>query len=286
MACKLVQTSPIPTASQLYAYYAESYRGQGAIGHIERPRTVRQASQTTFIEGNLQKQSLSPKSVLDIGAGHGQLLLNLAEIYPNAKLYATEVDNACCKELASRGIETKQVILDDLENAPFDTKFDLIVCSHVLEHARNPKKFLMHISEMLAPGGSAMIEVPNCSVPYVYGGDIPHLTFFTDYSFRNALSTSGMRVIEIMIGGISATEYVNAPTASALMLESIKAWLADGPLPDGVLRFISKIYKNFKVNPHTTDAFANQEERLENLYKSSFFDGAEDGTFLRAMVSK
>lgn len=286
MACKLVQTTPIPTADQLYSYYSESYRSQGAIGHIERSRTVRQESQTAFIEGNLQKQSFSPKNVLDIGAGHGQLLSCLAEKYPNAKLYATEVDNACCKELAARGIETKQVILDDLEQVPFDTKFDLIVCSHVLEHARNPKKFLRFISEMLAPGGFAMLEVPNCGVPYNYGGDSPHLTFFSNNTFRNALTNSGMEVSKLMTGGISGTEYVAYPTVKVLVLNAVRAWLADSRLPEGALNAMKSAYRAVRQGKSDTAKFAGREEQLENLYRTAFFDGAEDGTFLRAMVTK
>lgn len=286
MACKLVQTTPMPSSEQLYTYYAESYRGRGAIGHSERQCTVRQQSQTAFIEHTINNRSFSPRSVLDIGAGHGQLLRCLAEKYPAASLYATEVDNACCRELASRDIETKQVVLDDLENAPFDSKFDLIVSSHVLEHARNPKRFLMHISDMLAPGGWAMIEVPNCGVPYSYGSDAPHLTFFSDNTLRTALTISGMNVVKLMIGGISATEYVTNPIAKTLVLDTVKALFADSPLPDGVLKSMKNLCKVAKGKALTTADFAVREEELENKYHAAFFDGAEDGTFLRAMVSK
>ena len=176
--------------------------------------------------------------------------------------------------------------MDDLENSPFDTKFDLIVCSHVLEHAKNPKKFLTHISELLAPEGWAMIEVPNCGVPYSYGADAPHLTFFTDNSFRNALTISGMDVVKLLIGGISAAEYVVVPTVKTLVLDAVKAWLAYSPLPEGALESMKGVYRVIRGRTHTTTEFANREERLENLYHTAFFDGAEDGTFLRAMVSK
>lgn len=285
-ACALVQTTPLPTAEQLYTYYAESYRSQGAIGHTERQRTVRQQSQTAFIQDNLKNRSFSPKRVLDIGAGHGQLLSCIAEIYPAASFYATEVDNACCKELAARGIETKQVILDNLEVVPFDTQFDLIVCSHVLEHARNPKKFLGLISEMLSPGGFAMIEVPNCGVPYSYGGDSPHLTFFSSNTFKNALTSSGMNVVSLMTGGISAAEYVTYPTVKVLVRDAMLAWLADSCLSDSALNAMRAVYGVARQEKQSISKFAGREEQLEILYHAAFFDGAEDGTFLRAMVSK
>jgi hypothetical protein len=37
---------------------------------------------------------------------------------------------------------------------------------------------------------------------------------------------------------------------------------------------------------HATTGFSNREERLQNFYNKAFIGGAEDGTFLRAIVSK
>jgi SAM-dependent methyltransferase len=42
-----------------------------------------------------------------------------------------------------------------------DGVFDLIVCSEVLEHLREPRALLASIREKLAPGGSVFITIPN-----------------------------------------------------------------------------------------------------------------------------
>lgn len=51
--------------------------------------------------------------------------------------------------------------LDDSEQV------DFILCTEVIEHTRNPKKVIDHIHQKLAPGGIAIITLPNAtSYPY------------------------------------------------------------------------------------------------------------------------
>jgi 2-polyprenyl-3-methyl-5-hydroxy-6-metoxy-1,4-benzoquinol methylase len=46
-------------------------------------------------------------------------------------------------------------------------RVDFILCTEVIEHTRNPKKVIDHIHQKLAPGGVAVITLPNAtSYPY------------------------------------------------------------------------------------------------------------------------
>ena len=284
--CKLIQATPIPSSSQLFLYYSSIYRAPGMIGNVERDHTIRQLSQVSFIENNLKPISFIPKNILDVGAGHGQFLNCLSDAFPNARLFATEVDANCCLALASRGIETKQVLLDELNEPPFDTKFDLIVSSHVLEHARDPKKFLRQIGDMLAPDGVVMIEVPNCGVPYMYGLDIPHLTFFSGETLTSAIDMAGLKVLDLMVGGISALEYVENKSLSDSWSELIKSTLAASVIPDHLISSLVALYKTISRHKDTSKVFAKREQELEVIYKDAFFNGSTDGTFLRALIKK
>ncbi len=50
--------------------------------------------------------------------------------------------------------------------APFrDESFDLIICTEVLEHLRNPKEMVSEISRVLTRGGKAIISIPSLSLP-------------------------------------------------------------------------------------------------------------------------
>ncbi len=49
----------------------------------------------------------------------------------------------------------------DITNTPFEKEtFDLILCSHVLEHVNNDRKALMELFTILKPDGRALIIIP------------------------------------------------------------------------------------------------------------------------------
>ena len=49
----------------------------------------------------------------------------------------------------------------DLTNMPFEADtFDLVICSHVLEHVPDDAKAMREIVRILKPGGCAMLLVP------------------------------------------------------------------------------------------------------------------------------
>ena len=64
--------------------------------------------------------------------------------YVSADLDADKADLAC-----------------DLETLPFaDAEWDLIICSHVLEHVAEDRRALSEMRRVLAPGGTALLLVP------------------------------------------------------------------------------------------------------------------------------
>ncbi len=49
----------------------------------------------------------------------------------------------------------------DIVDLPFDdASFDLLLCSHVLEHVPDDRRALAEIARVLAPGGEALIQTP------------------------------------------------------------------------------------------------------------------------------
>jgi 2-polyprenyl-3-methyl-5-hydroxy-6-metoxy-1,4-benzoquinol methylase len=284
--CSLLQAHPVPSEKDLFKFYVNEYREPGAIGFSESDLPIRQESQVSFIKSELEKLKFTPLNILDIGAGHGQLIIALGKTYPAADLYATELDEVCCLKLRSCGIQTQQVLLDQGDMPPFDAKFDLIVSSHVLEHARNPHKFLGRISSMLKEGGVAMIEVPNCGVPYDYGIDSPHLSFFTEHSIVIALQQSKLELLDLMIGGISASEYLEPQTKSNLLKNFIFACLADSAFLNDIFTIFKKLYRVLLPQKIRSDQFLEKEKLLEDKYRNFFYNKSSDGTFLRIFAVK
>jgi SAM-dependent methyltransferase len=71
-------------------------------------------------------------------------------------------------------------------------KFDLVICSHVLEHIEKPKPVLDELITLLQSGGYACIAVPINEKP---GDDINHFHWFTEDSFRSLLTVSGIEIL-------------------------------------------------------------------------------------------
>ena len=70
--------------------------------------------------------------------------------------------------------------LPDENFKDINTKFDLIVTTHSLEHLTNIDIF-SKFNDILNPTGFLFFEVPNCPKEYFQGRpyDSPHLLFFT-----------------------------------------------------------------------------------------------------------
>lgn len=109
--------------------------------------------------------------VSDIGCGNGALLLRLAEmtreldisiVYKGFDISKPFVEYAndiiSYKSLSS--ISFHQI---DIEKDKIDEEFDIIICSEVLEHLNNPKKFLHNVFGSLKSDGYFLLSTPNAS---------------------------------------------------------------------------------------------------------------------------
>ena len=149
--CLLMQINPTPSRRGLIDFYEKDYRAEGTVGYKEPKSSNRHRSQAKYMLENLKKIKLTPINVVDVCSGHGQLLLILKKELPQAKLFATELDPRIIEGLSENQIFTKKILVEDCERNPFDVQFDLLICSHVLEHAIYPKKFLKVLRSMMSP---------------------------------------------------------------------------------------------------------------------------------------
>ncbi len=121
-----------------------------------------------FLEEFLEqsKGEFRGKTVLDVGAGlspHRQLLEShgLAYTSHDFSLYDEGNDEP---GYVTRGWEyPKHDIICDVLEIPETKKFDLVVCTEVLEHVPDPKETLGKLSRLLAPHGQVFVSVPAMS---------------------------------------------------------------------------------------------------------------------------
>ena len=97
--------------------------------------------------------------VLDVGCSTGYLAERLAAA--GNTVFGIEVDPAAAR-VAERWCE--RVIVGDVERVELPDEpggFDAIVCGDLIEHLREPCRFLARLRPLLRPGGRLVLTTPN-----------------------------------------------------------------------------------------------------------------------------
>jgi 2-polyprenyl-3-methyl-5-hydroxy-6-metoxy-1,4-benzoquinol methylase len=105
-------------------------------------------------------------SLLDYGAGLGELLLRLHE--------TRRFDQLAGADLYERpaglpsAIEWHQQDLNDAVR--IDRQFDVVVCSETIEHLENPRHVFRSLHQLTRPGGTLVLTTPNQECLRSYAG--------------------------------------------------------------------------------------------------------------------
>ncbi len=135
------------------------------------------------------ESSVNICTILEIGCGTGYLLHKLKQ--KGATVIGIEPGGENIPRNRANDI---QIINDYYPSQNIKDEFDIIIFSNVLEHIKDPKEFLTHVSKQLKANGRIYCSVPNCEIPIKYG-DISmliheHYNYFVDKTLENTFLNS------------------------------------------------------------------------------------------------
>ena len=151
-------------------------------------------------------KTISPKTVLEVGAGDGSILHYLDEWSFAPELHAVEIAQSGVDLILGRKLQhLKTAQIFDGYKLPFeDNSFDLIILAHVLEHVEHERLLLRELKRVAE---HVVIEVPK---DYRFGID-NRMKHFLDYGHINMYTPTSLRFLlksegfEILADKISMT---------------------------------------------------------------------------------
>jgi len=96
--------------------------------------------------------------ILEVGCGAGHILNRIGA----GELHGVDLSDFMLQKAQARLAGRVKLRKANAENLPFEPgSFGKVICSEVLEHVPEPRKVLAEIARVLAPGGIAVVSVPN-----------------------------------------------------------------------------------------------------------------------------
>ena len=147
------------------------------------------------------------RKLLDVGAGDGNVLMQLNRLRIADELYAVEISPSGIEAIHARQLSAlrEAQLFDGYHIAYPDKYFDLAVAIHVLEHVEHERLLLR---EMNRVARHVYVEVPlehglKVRRSIADGKRFGHINFYTPDTLRSLLASSGLTVTECRVGASS-----------------------------------------------------------------------------------
>jgi SAM-dependent methyltransferase len=176
-------------------YYEHAYKSTGRIIAYWRKRLSFDQRYKCSVNWELLRMWLRERDgvnqVLEVGFGLG---LSLLKFPREVTLCGVEIShNAARNILQQCNRENRNILLcvNDLVGAlPFNTRFDVIICSHVLEHVFDDAALLSEFRRLLSQNGVLLLNVPiNEQI-----NDPKHLRKYDEQIIKQRLAMAGFRI--------------------------------------------------------------------------------------------
>lgn len=172
--------------------------------------------------------SLPHSDILEIGSGEGAILKRLSDLNFGENLYSIEISHSAVATIRHRNIpRVRECQLFDGYHFPYsDHKFDLVVLSHVLEHAEHPRILLYEASRVAQ---YVFLEVPledtlRLKRDFIFDR-VGHINFYSWKTIRGLVQSCGMKVLSQTVTNPSLRVYKYDSGRAGLLKYGFKEFL-------------------------------------------------------------
>ncbi len=133
---------------------------------------------TALLERHVPRLAESSLEIADYGCGPGLLLKHLDASSPGSRCHGFDFSETGLR-LARNNFPAARFEVRDLYQT-YPDRYDVILCTEVLEHLEHPRKALKNLVRQLAPGGCLLLTVPDGRVDQYAG----HIHFWSPESWK------------------------------------------------------------------------------------------------------
>ena len=177
--CGFVFAAKVPSDSFLFNYYSDSHLRISKL--LDISNHFDKKSRIKIISKYIDKKA----TILEVGANDGQFTQILNQLGYVAK-----------------GLDPLESKSSDIQGDVFlgsqsiqKNYYDCIVCYYVLEHIKNPSKWLGFIKNFLNPGGILILEIPNYYDYPEESLNFEHLLHFSPLHLKYFLESNGFEIL-------------------------------------------------------------------------------------------
>lgn len=146
-------------------------------------------------------------SIVELGSGPGFVTVKIAEMFPNIKITALEIEpllvDYAKRYMAEKGLAQCEVVEGSILNTGFaDNSFDMAITRLVLEHLPDPLSAVREVLRILKPGGKAIFVDNDFELHIMTYPQIPELRDLYDAYCKSRYSEGGNPKIGRELPGI------------------------------------------------------------------------------------
>lgn len=211
--CSFVYMNPQPSDRELGEIYgADYFLGSDSEAGRAATEALKRASARYYLS-LIPRHSAgaSERRLLEVGPGGGELLSEAG--LQGWKVEGVEYSSDACGKIEallrkSLPESSFKIHCGELERIGLaDNSFDACILSDVIEHVRDPRRFLSEIQRILKPGGAIVVATPSLdSLSAKLMGShwmeykVEHLLYFNRRTLKSSLEGTGFKNVALFPG--------------------------------------------------------------------------------------